>query len=360
MPVEDYYSFIGVSAEADRDAIKNAYRARRAELDDSEAGRSNAAKLNRAWNVLSDSQQRERYDDDLATARADDDVIIPEIVTGATSANDRPRTKAQQRRDAARSGGKNAKGNNANRPPRQPINQLNEINGIPLAQSRDRVFALVTDVFVAFLVLFVAANVMTLKLVDSDIPQVVQQVKQIDKQTADQKKVADLADKTASSTSKDLADAKKDGSAGTITTATKANNSAQADKKKARAKFDQLTKDSLKLQEKYTPYYKKSIAAMGLLLFLIMVIPTALTGRSPGKALRKLRLVNADGSPAGWAGAVRHYGLVIGFLVATGIVLGGLSQIAWIIALFGCSSFTRSPTRQGWHDRIAKTFVVQA
>ena len=55
MPVDDYYSLIGVSPDADRDTIRDAYRARRSELDDSEQGRSSAAKLNRAWNVLSDS-----------------------------------------------------------------------------------------------------------------------------------------------------------------------------------------------------------------------------------------------------------------------------------------------------------------
>src|SRR5947207_2608921 len=74
MPVDDYYSLIGVSPDADRDTIRDAYRSRRSELDDSEQGRTSAAQLNRAWNVLSDGAQRARYDDQLAAARADEDV----------------------------------------------------------------------------------------------------------------------------------------------------------------------------------------------------------------------------------------------------------------------------------------------
>src|SRR5438094_442052 len=83
MPVDDYYSLIGVSSDADRTTIRDAYRARRSELDDSEHGRASAAMLNRAWNVLSDDAQRAKYDDQLAAAKADDDVVVPELV-GAT------------------------------------------------------------------------------------------------------------------------------------------------------------------------------------------------------------------------------------------------------------------------------------
>src|SRR5262245_40203630 len=131
MPVDDYYSLIGVSADADRDTIRDAYRARRSELDDSEQGRASAAMLNRAWNVLSDSSQRARYDDQLAEAKADDDVIIPELV-GATRASSNGRGGAT--RPPPRGRGAQARGD---RPTRQPIVQETEINGVPLASNRD-------------------------------------------------------------------------------------------------------------------------------------------------------------------------------------------------------------------------------
>jgi len=49
---------------------------------------------------------------------------------------------------------------------------------------------------------------------------------------------------------------------------------------------------------------------------------------------------------------------VLGFIVAS-FGLGGFAQIAWIIAIFGVSSFTRNPKRQGWDNRISHTVVVQ-
>src|SRR3954451_7647317 len=122
MPVDDYYSLIGVSPDADRDTIRDAYRARRSELDDTDAGRASAAKLNRAWNVLSDNAQRARYDDQLADARADDDVIVPELV-GATRASSNGRGAAASRTTPrASSRGRGAR-ERPDRPVRQPITQ---------------------------------------------------------------------------------------------------------------------------------------------------------------------------------------------------------------------------------------------
>ena len=349
MPVEDYYSFIGVPADADRDAIKDAYRARRAELDDSDSGRANAAKLNRAWNILGDTQQRERYDDELASAHLDDDVIVPELVGVSKPASG---SKAQQRRAAQRA-------NQKDRPTRPIREQESEINGIPLAASRDRVFALVIDVFIAFLFIAVGSTAMTNKLADSNIPKTVARVEQLNDEIKAQKKVADKASDQSSKANKAFDEAKKGTDKTRISDAEAASKTAKTTKDAERKTFDKLNDQLVDEQKKFDPYYRISLATGGVLLMLIFTIPSALTGRSPGKALRKLRLVSNDGSPAGWGGSLRHYGVVLGFVVITGAVFGAVAQIAWIIALFGVSSFTRSPTRQGWHDRIAKTRVVQ-
>jgi len=50
---------------------------------------------------------------------------------------------------------------------------------------------------------------------------------------------------------------------------------------------------------------------------------------------------------------------VFGFIVLAGVFLGQLAQLAWIVAIFGVTSFSRNPKRQGWHDRAAHTVVVQ-
>ncbi len=349
MPVEDYYSLIGVAADADRDAIKDAYRARRAELDDSEAGRANAAKLNRAWNILGDPQQRERYDDDLATAHLDDDVIIPELVGSSRPATG---SKAQQRRAAA-------KAKQGDRPVRPIREQESEINGIPLAANRDRVFALVVDVFIVFLIVVIGSQFLSQMISDSKAPKTVTEVERLDKATEKAKEEADDASKSASNAKKALDEAKKGTDVARTKELEKASVDAKALKDAKNKEFDATQKAWLKEQDKLLPYLRLSFALTGALAMLLFTVPAAMWGKSAGKAMRKLRLVNADGSPAGWGGALRHYGVVIGFVVITAVTVFGFAQIAWIVALFGVSSFTRSPTRQGWHDRIAKTRVVE-
>src|SRR3954465_7496867 len=121
MPVDDYYSLFGVSPDADRDTIRDAYRARRGELDDSEEARSTKARLNRAWNVLSDAAQRARYDDQLAVAKADDDVIVPELV-GATRASSNGKGTTSPRATRTRGGRERPE-----RPVRRPIAQDIEV-----------------------------------------------------------------------------------------------------------------------------------------------------------------------------------------------------------------------------------------
>ena len=65
----DHYELLGVEPDASKDEIKAAYRAEVANADS-----SRRAQLNRAWNVLSDPIQRERYDESLAAAEMGDDV----------------------------------------------------------------------------------------------------------------------------------------------------------------------------------------------------------------------------------------------------------------------------------------------
>jgi uncharacterized RDD family membrane protein YckC len=63
-------------------------------------------------------------------------------------------------------------------------------------------------------------------------------------------------------------------------------------------------------------------------------------------------------TPVGWQASLVRYGVVIGFIVVAGVFLGQLAQLAWIIAIFGVTSFSRNAKRQGWHDRVAHTVVV--
>src|SRR5665213_2031495 len=70
--MDDFYSLLGIDADASVEDIRGAYRTRKEGLDTaSEAGRNDAIKLNKAWNVLSDPYQRGRYDEQRELAGDD-------------------------------------------------------------------------------------------------------------------------------------------------------------------------------------------------------------------------------------------------------------------------------------------------
>jgi uncharacterized RDD family membrane protein YckC len=67
-------------------------------------------------------------------------------------------------------------------------------------------------------------------------------------------------------------------------------------------------------------------------------------GQTPGKALMKLRVIKVDGSPISDSDAVIRY---FGYAINSFFLLG------WAWAFF-------DDNHQGWHDKLAKTFVVKA
>jgi uncharacterized RDD family membrane protein YckC len=71
-----------------------------------------------------------------------------------------------------------------------------------------------------------------------------------------------------------------------------------------------------------------------------------------------VRLVRVDGSPPGWAASLIHYGVPIILTLATVNFLGPL--FALILGLGAVLWNLRDRNRQGVHDKLAKTFVVEA
>src|SRR3954464_1247079 len=61
--MSDHYELFGVDPSASKDEIKAAYRS---EVESADSARR--AQLNRAWNVLSDPIQRQRYDEQIAVS----------------------------------------------------------------------------------------------------------------------------------------------------------------------------------------------------------------------------------------------------------------------------------------------------
>jgi len=69
----------------------------------------------------------------------------------------------------------------------------------------------------------------------------------------------------------------------------------------------------------------------------------ATTGQTPGKMALGIKVIGVDGQPVSWGKAFLRY---IGYIIS-GLVL----SIGFIWAAFDAK-------RQGWHDKIAKTYVV--
>ena len=67
-----------------------------------------------------------------------------------------------------------------------------------------------------------------------------------------------------------------------------------------------------------------------------------LVGRTPGKAALGLRVVRVDGRPIGWGTSVTR---AVGYAVSSILMLG----FAWIAV---------DRRHQGFHDKLARTFVV--
>jgi uncharacterized RDD family membrane protein YckC len=69
----------------------------------------------------------------------------------------------------------------------------------------------------------------------------------------------------------------------------------------------------------------------------------ATTGQTPGKMALGIKVIGEDGSPVSWGKALLRY---------LGYILNSLAfSIGFIWAAFDAK-------RQGWHDKIAKTYVV--
>lgn len=68
-------------------------------------------------------------------------------------------------------------------------------------------------------------------------------------------------------------------------------------------------------------------------------------GQTPGKTLMKIRVVKKDGTPIRDADAIVR---VIGYYISGAIFLIGFLWALW------------DENRQGWHDKLANTYVVKA
>ncbi|HEV7524303.1 MAG TPA: RDD family protein [Acidimicrobiia bacterium] len=335
--MDDYYSLLGIDADASVDDIRGAYRIRKDGLDTAgDAGRADAAKLNKAWNVLSDPYQRGRYDEQRASAEergdlgVDDDTVTSNgssVVKASSGAGSSRQERQQRVRDARAAKMKNAQ-------------TLSPPPGTHWPDTKNRIFAMLIDLLV-LVILVSGSQVIAQSVAKSQKPDVVHTVDRLNNditQANKDKSAADKlvsADKKANNTSKQSVDQKTSDT--------------------LKKKVSDLTKQRDDAVAKLNPYFIVAIAIAFFLGFLYLAIPTALTGRTLGKRLQHLKVLREDGSPLGVRGGVVRFG---GIVLVTFVLYYVLQQIAAIIVLFGVTMWMRNPNMQGLHDRFAHTIVV--
>jgi hypothetical protein len=145
----DHYELLGVEPDASKDEIKAAYRAEVANADS-----SRRAQLNRAWNVLSDPIQRERYDESLAASGAgestsasdgsDVTVVVPSRRTTGARRGDESTTIATNGNGSSNGSSKTGKAVDPDAKPLPPhkVPTIEPPEGMVIAPVRPRSYAL--------------------------------------------------------------------------------------------------------------------------------------------------------------------------------------------------------------------------
>src|SRR5262245_29526951 len=153
---DDYYELLGVDEGAATADIRSAYRDKKAALD-AKGEKTEIARINKAWNVLSDPYQRGRYDQqraDTSDTGEGDDGALEAVGAGAVTSAGTTSAKASGNgsRDAPprrRLFEPRPRGDRP--PPPEPTIVLPP--GASLAQQRPRIIAMITDVAVVVVLL---------------------------------------------------------------------------------------------------------------------------------------------------------------------------------------------------------------
>jgi curved DNA-binding protein CbpA len=337
----DHYELLGVEPDATKDEIRAAYRAGIEDADSDER-----AQLNRAWNVLSDPVQRQRYDDALASGDEDAAAVGAPARSGARRGSESsvPEVVDDAPADSAP----------ARRVPLEPTKAVPP--GMVLADAKTRSLAMVFDISV-LLVIFLVVQFAGVAIIDNQYPEQTDRIDTLVDRVDDADQEVDDAEEALDRAENRLTDARQDNDAAAEADAREDVDQAEARVREAERRSEDLNDELVEAQNELRPQYLMITAAVFVLSLLYTVPMSARTGQTLGKRLRKVRLVREDGSAPRWGASLTHYGVPIavalllsGFLGPLALV-AGLGMVLWNI---------RDRNRQGVHDKLAHTFVVQA
>jgi len=90
-------------------------------------------------------------------------------------------------------------------------------------------------------------------------------------------------------------------------------------------------------------YWALSSAILFLILVAYFICFWGWRGQTPGKMVMRISIVHFDGTQIGWGGAVLRF---LGYIISVLLLLTGFFWVAFDMR------------RQGFHDKIADTFVI--
>ncbi len=382
---QTYYEVLGIARGARKDEVRDAYRERldaaqaerqrlqaskRVDSGALDAARNDEARVREAWQVLSDPYQRGRYDQRLEGGAGGGVVAGVGGVDGAAGNGDDPddaevvdddRTPA--RRGGAGRGGPGGRAG-TDRPRPQTMMSPDPVDpppswppGLRPPPNRARSMAMFIDIFVLFVLLNVG-TILGTNIIESKYPNKTDRIEQLSDDVTHfkdrQEHFGDIADDTPN---------KVIVQRGSNKVCPQDAPGADATAKKLAAcfenKYDKVREERQDLVGDLQPARFAVLAATFLAMLAYLVPASAISGRTLGKRLLWVRLVRDDGTPAGLRGSLVHYGLPLFVALLLNVLFEAiLPSIGFLIVLLFVASWPRNPNKQGMHDRIAHTLVV--
>ncbi len=353
-----HYDVVGVDPGASKEEIRSAYRDRLEELAEkvgtSDDARAETARLNNAWQVLSDPYQRERYD---ASAGIDAEGEADEEPDGEVDDGDGRRSPARRERPA-RGGARTGDGAV---PPRVSLFSPEPEEapaswppGFHPPPPRARVIAMVIDLAVLF-VIVLSVQTAGGRIIDSVYKEETDRIDVLNERVDDADDAKNRADDRADEARDDVQKAKKQGDTAAEEEARQRARAADAEADDAERDGDRAQKEVDDLEGELVPAQLALTGAILVLALLYLVPSSVLRGRTLGKQLLGIRVINADGTRLGPRGAFIHYGAPVLVGLTFSPILG---QLVVFIVLIGVLTWPRNANRQGLHDRLAGTLVV--
>jgi len=352
----NHYEVVGVEPDASKDAIREAYRGRLDELlggdSMSDDDRAETARLNAAWQVLSDPYQRERYDQSIGIEPgADDDEDGEGDDAEGDDVIDVEGSEPARGRGRARQPPGDRVGMFSAEPQPAPASWPPGLRPPP---PRARLIAMAIDL-VVLLAIVLAVQTGGNRVIDNVYKEETDQLDLLSDQIDDAEEVRDNAEDRVDEADDRIERARNNNDDVALEEAQAEKQVAEDEADAADREVDRLDDDAQDVQGKLVPAQLMLTGAILVLALLYLVPSSVRTGRTLGKHLLGVRVVEVDGTRLRLRSALLHYGAPV--LLAL-LLLPLLGQLVVFIVLIGVLTWPRNVNRQGLHDRLAGTLVI--